>query len=210
MSVATLNKAQTVKGVESGTILTYANAGSLKPLELRPEDICIEDIAHSLSQKVRYNGFGKRFYSVAEHCCHIFDYVKSLGCVVGAKAQWRGDLWDGSEVLSWCLLHDADEYVFVDLPAPIKHHPNGFGQAFIEESHKILEIVAERFNLHLPEPPIVKEIDLLLRANEMMNLFPDHDIEFQNDPLPGVEIKNWFNPQAEYQFLTRCQEVGLA
>lgn len=37
------------------------------PLNPRTEDICIADIAHSLSMQCRYNGHTKLFYSVAQH-----------------------------------------------------------------------------------------------------------------------------------------------
>ena len=38
------------------------------PLDPKPEDFCIEDIAHGLSNACRWGGQCGAFYSVAEHC----------------------------------------------------------------------------------------------------------------------------------------------
>ena len=39
-------------------------------LDPHSDEICIEDIAHSLSLKCRFNGHTSSFYSVAQHCIH--------------------------------------------------------------------------------------------------------------------------------------------
>ena len=161
-----LDKAQAAKGFPPGTILTYTGK-KFQPLEPRPEDICIEDIAHALSNQCRYTGHTNRFYSVAEHFCLIYDYLKRLGCESGITVRWKDYVVDGVVVLRWALVHDGDETYMLDLAAPLKHHPNGFGEAFKEAAQGILEAVANRFDLELPEPPIVKELDLRLRVNEM-------------------------------------------
>jgi len=41
--------------------------------------IRICDIAASLAKQCRYGGHSKIFYSVAEHCVHLCDYVAGLG-----------------------------------------------------------------------------------------------------------------------------------
>ena len=41
------------------------------PLDPRPEDIRIEDIAHALPMICRFNGHCSRFYSVAEHSLNV-------------------------------------------------------------------------------------------------------------------------------------------
>lgn len=47
-------------------ILTFTGR-RFYPLDPRPEDVCLEDIAHALSLICRYNGHSRFFYSVAEH-----------------------------------------------------------------------------------------------------------------------------------------------
>ena len=45
-------------------ILTYTGK-VIDPLNVKPDDICIEDIAHGLSVLCRYNGLCYKFYSFA-------------------------------------------------------------------------------------------------------------------------------------------------
>ena len=64
----------------------------MSPADPRPEEICIEDIAHALSLMTRANGHFPVFYSVAQH---------SLDCAAMAQAEGRSS----REVLA-CLLHE--------------------------------------------------------------------------------------------------------
>ena len=52
----------------------------MSPADPRPEEICIEDIAHALSLMTRANGHFPVFYSVAQH---------SLDCAAMAQAEGR-------------------------------------------------------------------------------------------------------------------------
>ena len=73
----------------------------MSPADPRPEEICIEDIAHALSLMTRANGHFPVFYSVAQH---------SLDCAAMAQAEGRSS----REVLA-CLLHDASEAYLSDI-----------------------------------------------------------------------------------------------
>lgn len=72
------------------------------PLDPKPEEVCIEDIAHALSQQCRYAGHTIRFYSVAQHSVEIALRVPRAAAL-------------------WGLLHDAAEAYLVDLPRPVKY-----------------------------------------------------------------------------------------
>ena len=72
------------------------------PLSPRVEDICIEDIAHHLSNICRFTGACNRFYSVAEHSWRV-----SLACK--KQHALRG------------LLHDATEAYLCDVSSPVKY-----------------------------------------------------------------------------------------
>ena len=78
------------------------------PLDVKAEDITLEDIAHALSLMCRGNGQVVHFYSVGQHC---------INCAKEAKARgWNERLQLG------CLLHDAAEAYMSDLITPIKVH----------------------------------------------------------------------------------------
>ena len=76
------------------------------PLDPRPEDVCLEDIAHSLSLINRFNGHTKSIYTVADHCINVEKYLILLG--VNEKVRLHG------------LLHDASEAYICDIPSPLK------------------------------------------------------------------------------------------
>ncbi len=88
-----------------GVIRTYT--GKLVDVRaLRPEDICIEDIAHALANTCRWGGHTFHFYSVAQHCCEMAEQAKLRGHTA-------------SQCLS-VLMHDASEAYIGDIPKPIK------------------------------------------------------------------------------------------
>ncbi|WP_440344721.1 hypothetical protein, partial [Mycobacterium tuberculosis] len=45
----------------------------------RAEDICLEDIAHSLSMMCRFNSHSPVLYSVAQHSIHCAEIAKDIG-----------------------------------------------------------------------------------------------------------------------------------
>lgn len=64
------------KKIEPVKIPMMTRSGRLLDLNnLKPEDISVLDIAHSLSNLCRYNGHTERFYSVAEHSVRLARYA---------------------------------------------------------------------------------------------------------------------------------------
>ena len=149
------------------------------PLDPRPEDICIEDIAHALSNICRFNGHVRQFYSVAEH---------SVFVSICVPVQHR----------LAALLHDAPEAYLCDLPRPIKHNVVGYAHA----EHKVALAVAQKFGLSEELPGCVKDADtkILLDEREMFMTPTEHDWELDAEPL-GVTLRGWAPREAEAAFL---------
>lgn len=100
------------------------------------EMICIEDIAHALSNQCRFGGHLPEFYSVAEHSCYCAQLVKD-------------------EHKLAALLHDASEAYLVDIPSPIKARLSNYKE--IEE--KLMHIISEKFGFGYPLHNDVKIAD---------------------------------------------------
>ncbi len=171
----------------------------IDPLNIKPEDIDPRDVAHHLAANCRYAGAPDPFYTVAEHCVLLHDY----GVEIGLDEQMCKDL----------LLHDTDEFIFPDLIAPVKHSKSGFGKGFIEAAKKIKEAAVIRFDLSDPEPKIVKELDIRIRADEIAELFPNSPPETRErydwgDRL-DVTIRGWSPKQAEISFLLRLMKYDF-
>lgn len=134
-----------------GRIRTFSGK-HVNPLNLKPEDIDIRDIAQGLSNICRYNGQCKRFYSVAEHCFHV-------ASLVPAKLRLAA------------LLHDASEAYLSDLSTFVKHSRPLAGYRRIEEH---VEGVIERtFGLKLSDDDrdLIKAADVVMYKAEKAALF---------------------------------------
>jgi hypothetical protein len=160
------------------------------PLDPRPEEIDIQDIAHALSMTCRFNGHTSRFYSVAEHCVHVSLLVPPADAL-------------------WGLLHDAAEAYISDLSRPIKKNSRlGDEYALIEK--RLMLNVEVAFDLG-DEPASIKEADnrmLAVEAGKLMN----HDPELwsgQLVPLTGNEpgIQCWTPFRARTIFRWRFNQL---
>lgn len=112
-----------------------------------PGTFNLEDIAHSLSQKPRFNGQLKSFYSVAQHCCLICDYLPTH-----LKA-------DG-------LMHDAPEAYMADVPSPLK----SLLPDYKDYEERIHFRMTEKWDIQYPIPKEVKEMDRFFLEKEWYGL----------------------------------------
>ena len=167
------------------------------PLDPRPEDICIEDIAHALSNQCRFAGHTKHFISVGQHSVLV-----SRLCPEPYKL--------------WGLLHDASEAYLMDIPSPFKYLPEMATYRTFEAGMQY--IIYLKFGLLGPEPPEVKAADKLMltcEATDLLSpLLPGWDkwIERLDISLisPFEEDNLWFPEFAEDKFLYEFEALTKA
>jgi hypothetical protein len=154
------------------------------PLDPRPDEIDILDIAHSLSNQCRYSGHVETFYSVAEHSVHVSHIVPP-------------------EDALWGLLHDASEAYLVDLPRPLKRHSE-MGYLYRGIEAQLMLNVCARYGLDIIEPPSVKHADNVLLSTEkrdLMKIPPKAWVE--TEPPLDMRIVPWTPLVAKERFLAR-------
>lgn len=161
------------------------------PLDPRPGDFAIEDIAHGLANLCRYGGQACRFYSVAEH---------SVIC----------SLFGDPRFALRRLLHDAAEAVLgIDFAGPLKRHPlcRDFFKALEEP---IERAVFEQFGCL--EPGDWHEIDMRIFSDERAELFGPAPADwfpkgYEPEPL-GALILGMRPDVAKDVFLHRFRELA--
>ena len=156
------------------------------PLDPRSEDFDIMDIAHALSLTCRFNGHCLRFYSVAEHSCHVHDAAPER-----LKTQ--------------ALLHDAPEAYINDMVSPLKKDM----PEFKEVENRIFWQLAWTYNIPSNIDPLVHILDKAVVRDELVNM---RNVPAEwNIPQRGIgaKIKLWSPARAEYEFLKRARDRGL-
>ena len=98
---------------------------------IKPENVSIEDIAHSLSFQCRFNGHTARFYSVAEHSLVLRDLVQEESGIQNLNRRMAA------------MLHDAAECYLGDITKPVGKH------LLISSSHEeqILRTIFDSFRV---------------------------------------------------------------
>lgn len=167
--------------VRRGDWVQLASGRPFWPLDPRPEDIHISDIAHALSMTCRFGGHCLRYYSVAEHS------------VLMARAM------KDPQHKMWALLHDSAEGLgLVDLLRPVKKYMPEYREA----EAKVMAAVCKRFGLPLEIPPEVKAADdaILMDEKHQNMAKPAIPWDFSAAPL-GVKLHYWRPEQACREFL---------
>jgi hypothetical protein len=178
-----MNSTLTYRGRKGDWIQTYTGQ-AFWDFDPRPEEVCIEDIAHALAFQCRYGGHSKRFYSVAEHCYWVSQLCSEENAFAG-------------------LMHDRTEAYLIDLPRPIKWHLPEY-----KTLEAVLDIVtAVPFGLAVPMPDEVKQIDNAILACERNQLMSHNGTPFDWEILTtvkvDVELACWRPEEAEERFLER-------
>lgn len=169
--------------------MTSYTGQRFNPMKMVENNVCLEDIAHSLSLICRGSGQVLYFYSVAQH---------SLNCAYEAMA--RG--YDRQHVLA-CLLHDASEGYIADIIRPVKKHLRDY----YDIESKIMDIIFKKFHLDNIDEKLWKEIDNDMLGNELMVMLKGH----QNDKvqplmsIPNFQERNYL--EVEQEFLSLAHQL---
>lgn len=176
--------------MRKGTWMQTATGKQFWPLDPRPEEVDIVDIAFGLSKICRYGGHTTRFYSVAEHSVLVAQALPK-------NLQMYG------------LLHDASEAYLGDVIRPLKRFIPGYRE--IEEA--VMVAICAHFGLTYPMPAAIKEIDCAILLDEYAQVMkpPPGDWKEGNEvgmePL-GVALQCWKPERAAEKFLEEFVHLG--
>ena len=171
-----------------GSFTSLAHGGQFWPLDPRPDEIHLEDIARALAMQCRWGGHVREFVSVAQHSVMV-----SRHCNPYAKLG---------------LLHDAAEAYLVDVPTPIKKSL----EVYYKIEDRLLGVIGERFGLGRALeslPPEVHMADARALATEHRDFRTS--LTFWAPPAkPFRERLESLSPKkAERAFLKRAKELGI-
>lgn len=128
---------------------------------LTEDDICLEDIAHALALKCRWNGNTQGFFSILSHTM----IVQSL-------------LTDSKNTLE-ALLHDAHEAYLFDIPAPYKILEPF--KPLVELENKIQDLINKKYGIETCNIPDVKQADMAALRLEWNSCVLDNRIISTHD-----------------------------
>lgn len=154
------------------------------PMDLRPSEIHVADISHSLAMQCRYTGHCRNFYSVAEHSVLMARHFIKTGM---------------AEYALPALLHDATEAYLTDVPRPIKHFLIGYKEA----EAKAWLAIAERFGVDPILSSHVHQADARILNDEVAQnmVTPLAGWGLPNPEPLGVTLQYWTPAEAEREFL---------
>ena len=158
-------------------------------LDPRPEEICLEDIAHGLAHQCRFNGMTSAFYSIAQHSVFVSHLADSEWALSG-------------------LLHDAAEAYLGDIIAPLKTPEHEAVEA------RIMDAICVA--LDVPRPRCFEFADSVALKIERNELLPDHPLWPKSGIIggPGTSANGypyprdaWHPSRAKAQFLDRYHQL---
>lgn len=152
-------------------------------------EICIEDMAHSLSLLCRFCGHVPFLYSVASHS------------IIGSY------LCKKKDALTF-LLHDSTECFIGDMASPLKSEMS----AFKKTENDIFKIISKKFCLPHPMDSEIKAIDKLMFRMEWFYLMKGEKIivdeVFPLTKTEFIKIAKLSWKKVEKKFLERFYELS--
>lgn len=177
--------------IEQGWMETYSGKQFFF-MDPHPSTIDEVDIAHAIGKLCRYGGHTRKFYSVAEHCCRLAQYVAKLHP-------------NDTQLAFEALMHDSTEGYLVDMPRPIKQQLPDY--KVIEE--KLARAIALRFGLRHPFPRLIHELDSRILVDERKQAMSKSKNNWGIDGLEGlgIHLQFWDPVEAPYKFLTYFKDL---
>lgn len=169
-----------------GDWMQTPNGRMFWPMDPRPEEVFVDDIAEALAKQCRFGGCCNFPYSVAQHSVHVSYQVPE-------------------EHAFAALMHDATEAYCVDVPRPIKRYLAGYQDI----EHRIWRAVAARFGLPLELPECVHVADnaVLLAEKAQIMLPSPAPWSVPGEPADIVIVPMSWETAAE-NFLQRFRELS--
>jgi hypothetical protein len=166
-------------------------------LDPQPEEICIRDIAHALSNQCRWTGHVRQFYSVAEHSVNV-SYLSGKTPI---------------EKLSG-LMHDASEAYLSDLARPVKHC-TPIGNPYFDVENRIMIAIANKLHFYWPPTQQIKDADNILLYAEKAALmtglsWKENEKDWEAEPIKvpdTVRLQFYIPFEAEQRFLERFRTI---
>lgn len=185
--------------------ITTFTGRKVNPLELRPEDICVEDIAHHTALLNRFVGASRGPISIAQHQVYVYRLLRGTG-------------WEREG-----LFHDAAEAYLGDVSKWVKKAEQMTGYRSAELAAWYAICSALNLRVH-GDPDVNEEVqradNLMVRYEHLMEGHPNHHLfEVPTHPKPTEEeIKfvefrcgpwhTWHWKRAEVEFLMSASELG--
>ncbi len=159
-------------------------------LDPRPEEVDIDDIAHSLALQCRFNGHTTAFYSIAQHSVLVSRIVNPTQALAA-------------------LFHDASETYTGDLIAPLKRF---LPPVFKEIERKIESAIFQHFGINEEEVDHqeIKRADKIALFTERRDLMKESSAKWGDEDLfkPHSEkIVPLMPDEAKELFLKRFEEL---
>lgn len=171
---------------QTGEWITTASGRSFSLHDPQPSDVCIEDIAHALSNLCRWTGHTRNFYSVAQHSMLVAEKLP-------AEAKLHG------------LMHDAHEAYIGDISRPLKRY---LGSELIKQlESRIDEAIFIRFGID-PYYELVHDADSRMLATEARILCRDSKWAERMPHYEDVQILPWPAGNSRSVFVAAFRQYG--
>ena len=172
------------------------------PSAIKEDDICIDDIAHHLTNTPRFCGafdLGVQ-YSVASHSINLYSYAV-------------GHEYPNINVLKGLLLHDASEAYLGDVNGILKKEL----PCYIALEARVQSLIYKKYNVVLSQEDeeIIDALDKRVLLDEAKAFLPrfykDFEVQAPNKKPLGLLLESDEEPSLiKRRFLQHCKALGIA